>query len=68
MFDYVWFWKPRMGEKDRKGIRCRVLVRGKRNSIMVELEDGERVITSRYAVRLVEKKKPEVQGVFRFSH
>lgn len=52
MFDQVWFWRSRMGERDRKGMRCRVLVRGARNSILVELEDGEKVITSRYAVRL----------------
>lgn len=51
VMDHVWFWRSRMGEKNRKGLRCRVLVRGKRNSILVELEDGEKVVTSRYAVR-----------------
>lgn len=50
-FDYVWFWHSRMGERQRKGLRCRVLIRGARNSILVELEDGEKVVTSRYAVR-----------------
>lgn len=40
-----------MGERERKGLRCRVLIRGGRNSVLVELEDGEMVITSRYAVR-----------------
>jgi hypothetical protein len=54
MFDCVWFWRSRMGERDRKGMPCRVLVRGGRNSVLVELEDGEKVITSRYAVRQVE--------------
>lgn len=48
-FDHVWFWKSRLPE--RKGQRCRVLVRGGRNSIAVEFADGERVITSRWAVR-----------------
>lgn len=57
MFDCVWFWRPRMGERDRKAIRCRVLVRGRRNSILVELEDGERVVTSRYAVRQIERQE-----------
>ena len=48
----MWYWKPRMkSEKPRKGLRCRILARGKRNSIAIELEDGEIVITSRYAVR-----------------
>lgn len=36
-----------------KGRRCRVLARGKMNSIQVEFENGERAITSRYAVRRI---------------
>lgn len=51
---HVWYWHPRLpGEKRRKGMLCRVLIRGRRNSVLVELEDGEQVITSRYAVRKV---------------
>jgi hypothetical protein len=53
-FDQVWFWYSRMGERNRKGLRCRVLIRGGRNSVLVEMEDGEKVITSRYAVRKAE--------------
>lgn len=48
---HVWYWKPRMGEKSRKGMLCRVLVRGGKNSILVEMEDGEWVVCCRYAVR-----------------
>jgi hypothetical protein len=48
-FDHVWWWKSRL--PDRKGQRCRVLVRGAMNSITVEFEDGTKVVTSRYAVR-----------------
>lgn len=49
-FDYEWFWRRRL--PDRKGQNCRVLIRAKKmNSIMVEFEDGYRVVTSRYAVR-----------------
>ena len=36
---------------ERKGQRCRVLVRGAKNSVLVEFEDGFTVVTSRYAVR-----------------
>jgi hypothetical protein len=43
---------------DRKGQRCRVLVRGKKNSILVEFEDGFTVVTSRHAVRQVQ---PDMQ-------
>ena len=46
---WVWFWKSRLPE--RKGQPCKVLVRGGMNSILVEFEDGQRVVTSRYAVR-----------------
>lgn len=46
---HVWFWRKRLPE--RKGQACRVLVRGSMNSILVEFEDGYRVVTSRYAVR-----------------
>ena len=49
MFDRVWFWKSRLPE--RKGQACRVLARGKMNSILVEFEDGYKVVTSRFAVR-----------------
>ena len=47
---YVWFWRKKLG--DRKDQPCRVLARGRMNSIMVEFEDGYKVITSRFAVRL----------------
>lgn len=49
VFDHVWFWRARLPE--RKGQPCRVVSRGRMNSIMVEFPDGHRVITSRYAVR-----------------
>lgn len=49
-YDQVWYWKTRLPE--RKGQRCRVVVVAKRmNSILVEFEDGYRVVTGRYAVR-----------------
>ena len=51
-FDHVWNWrKNAMRTVDRKGELCRVLARGARNSVLVEFEDGFKVITSRYAVR-----------------
>lgn len=48
---HVWFWRSRLPH--RKGNRCRVLARGKLNSCLVEFEDGEKIITSRYAVRKI---------------
>ena len=43
------YWTVRLSE--RKGQPCRIVTRGRMNSICVEFEDGSRVITSRYAVR-----------------
>ena len=41
-FDHYWYWteraRPALG--DRKGQRCRVLVRGGMNSALVEFEQG----------------------------
>lgn len=50
-YTHIWYWRSRL--PDRKGQRCRVLARGTMNSILVEFEDGWRVVTSRYAVRKV---------------
>lgn len=44
---YIYRWN-REGRKDQ---RCRVLVRGKMNSVLVEFDDGFRMVTSRNAVR-----------------
>lgn len=50
-FDHEWWWRKFLPE--RKGQRCRVLARGKLNSIKIEFQDGHITITSRYAVRKV---------------
>jgi len=48
---YVWYWKKRLPHfKDKP---CRVLASGRMNSILVEFENGYRVVTSRFAVRLI---------------
>jgi hypothetical protein len=44
---YIHFWN-RMG---RKGQRCRVLIRTKMNTCLVEFEDGHLAVTSRNALR-----------------
>lgn len=48
-FDHVWFWRKNLPE--RKGQRCRIVARGKMNSIEIKFEDGVHHIVSRYAVR-----------------
>lgn len=60
-FDYVYFWKATpMRPLDRKGHRCRLLVIGTAmNSVLIEFEDGLKVVTSRNAIRKVEEVKNE---------
>jgi len=48
-YDWVWFWRKHLPE--RKGQLCRVIARGKANSILIEFQDGKRFVVSRYAVR-----------------
>jgi len=55
MKKYLWYWKKRLGFY--KGKPCKVLAWGKMNSILVEFEDGYRVITSRFAVRIGDESR-----------
>ena len=51
-FPYLWVWKRSfMRPIERKGQACRVLVRGGRNSALIEVEDGFRMIASRNGLR-----------------
>ncbi len=54
MYKYV--WGNNMKRKTYKGRICKVLAKGKMNSICIEFENGERTITSRYAIRNMNKK------------
>lgn len=46
-------WRVRTRLPERFGQSCRVLVRGRMNSCLVEFEDGYRVVTSRNYVRRI---------------
>jgi hypothetical protein len=49
-YDHVWY--RRSGLPERKGSPCCVVARSTRlGSVLVEFQDGFRVVTSRYAVR-----------------
>ncbi len=54
-YPYVYRWAKYMGMMvlggERKGQVCRVLVRGKRNSCLIEFPDGYQAVTSRNALR-----------------
>lgn len=53
-YDYIWYWRKRLPE--RKNHACRILARGKMNSILIEFHDGQKVVTSRFAVRKITPK------------
>jgi hypothetical protein len=44
-------WRVRKFLPDRFGQACRIIKVGKRNSALVEFEDGTRFVTIRYFVR-----------------
>jgi hypothetical protein len=56
-FPYAYRWAKYLGMAvlggDRKGQPCKVLVRGKRNSALIEFPDGLRAVTSRNALRRI---------------
>jgi hypothetical protein len=53
--DHYWRVKTRL--PDRRGKPCRILARGRMNSILVQFSDGLRVVTSRNFVRRIEARK-----------
>lgn len=56
MNEYPYFWRIRKWLPERFGQFCRVLVRGKMNSALVEFEDGYKVVTSRNFIRRRDKR------------
>lgn len=68
-FGYVWRWSkwPRASwdaAGERKGQRCRLLVRGRRmNSVLVEFEDGSRFVTSANGLVVAKAATSQAQGL-----
>lgn len=54
---YIYSWQRYLGMPvcggTRKGMRCRVLIHGGRNSALLEFEDGYRAVSSRSALRRI---------------
>ena len=53
MFQFRYAWKNNDKRATLYGRLCRIVARGRMNSIMVEFETGQREITSRYAARRI---------------
>jgi hypothetical protein len=56
-FPYLYRWAPKVWGRlrglDKKGQACRVLVRGGRNSALIEFQDGTQAVVSRNALKRV---------------
>lgn len=52
---YVYVWKNNEKRAGLYGRRCRVIARGRMNSVLIEFEDGQREVVSRYALRRAEE-------------
>ena len=58
-YPYTYVWGNNPVRAKLKGRKCRVLVRGKMNSCLVEFENGKKVtISSRALRRIKEVEKP----------
>jgi hypothetical protein len=63
MSETLYFWRVATRYPERKGTLCRVLVRGKLNSCLVEfINDGYRTVTSRNYVRKAAPSEPAREG------
>jgi len=47
----IYNWKNNPKRKLLFGKKCKVIARGSKNSVLVEFENGQREVTSRYALR-----------------
>jgi hypothetical protein len=50
-FEYYYAWGNNPKRETMKNKRCRVLVRGKMNSVLVEFDNGQTEVISRNALR-----------------
>lgn len=50
-FNSIFTWGNNPVRAELKGKPCRVIARGKMNSVLIVFEDGRKVVTSRYAIR-----------------
>jgi len=48
---YPYYWRIKKQLPERFKTRCRLLASGKMNSVLIEFEDGLKVITNRYFIR-----------------
>ena len=50
-YPYVFAWGNNPARAKRKGQRCRILCEGRLRSVLIEFEDGFRMVTSQRALK-----------------
>lgn len=55
-YPYTYVWGNNPVRAKLKGKKCKVLVWGKMNSVLIEFENGEQVTTSRNALRRIDNE------------
>jgi hypothetical protein len=57
-YKFIYNWANNSKRKTMKGRKCRILAKGKKNSIMIEFEDNKQIeIVSINSLKLFEGKK-----------
>lgn len=59
--NYIYVWGNNPVRAQFKGKRCKILAKGRMNSILLEFENGDKLLTSRYSVRLVYHTLPHLK-------
>lgn len=50
---FIYNWGNNLKRIEYKGRICKVIARGRMNSVLIEFENGERTVTSNYALKKV---------------
>lgn len=56
---FTHFWRIRKWHPERHGQPCRVLARGALNTVLIEFQDGQRMTTSRWFIRRIDRRMDE---------
>lgn len=52
-YNYRYAWGNNQVRKKYKGQLCKVLAYGSKNSVLIEFKNGDRLLTSRFAIRII---------------
>ena len=58
-YNYVFAWANNPKRAEWKGLMCRMICRGKKNSVLIEFEDGRRECVSAYSIRRIKGRSNE---------